>query len=240
MNFMKKLIVILVVLTLISCEKENQTFSRNIKIVQDSVRSLKIKNIKEKDYVSSNLMYIGKIKDSVELLNNLFLPPPPEPLASSIEDLYSKNYRLKKEKKWKEIRKYFKNYNKFSLINKDKIELEFKENDTIIGFDDIDLDYYKSFPIFIKNISKDTMSLGTEGYFPVILEAKNREGKWFEINKLPRICGSFSNVVCLPPNEIIITSMFHYTGNYKTKFRLKFSDFVSREFDGSINEEQLR
>ena len=58
---MKKLIAILVVLTLISCKKENQTFSRNIKIVQDSVRSLKIKNIKEKDYVSSNLMYIGTV-----------------------------------------------------------------------------------------------------------------------------------------------------------------------------------
>lgn len=32
--------------------------------------------------------------------------------------------------------------------------------------------------------------------------------------------------------------MFHYKGNYKTKLRFKILDFVSREYDGSINEEQ--
>lgn len=235
---MKKLITLLGFLTLISCNEENQTFSKNIKIIQDSTNIIKIKNLKEKDYVFSNIMYIGKIKNRVELLNNLFLPPPPEPLIK--EDLKWEKYRLKKKKRWNEIIKYLKNYNEFSLITKDKIKLEFKERDTIIGFDDTDLEYYKSFPIFIKNVSKDTISLGTSGYFPIILEAKNKEEKWIEINKFPRICGSFSNVVCLPPNEIIITSMFHYNGNYKTKLRLKFSDFISREFEGNINEEQLK
>ena len=78
MDFMKKLIAIFTVLSLISCKKEVQTFSKNITIIQDTVQNLKIKNIKEKDYATSNIMYIGKIKDSVELLDNLFLPPPPD------------------------------------------------------------------------------------------------------------------------------------------------------------------
>ena len=69
---------------------------------------------------------------------------------------------------------------------------------------------------------------------------KNEKGKWIEVNKFPYNCGSFFKLVCLPPNEIIITSMFHYKGNYKTKLRFKILDFVSREFDGSINEEQFR
>ena len=240
MNFMKKLIAIFTVLSLISCKKEVQTFSKNITIIQDTVQNLKIKNIKEKDYATSNIMYIGKIKDSVELLDNLFLPPPPEPLVSSNEDKKWKKYRLKKEMIWEDLMKYLKDFHKYQLIKKENITLEFNEKDTIISFDDINLDYYKSFPIYIKNVSKDTLSLGTEGYFPLILKAKNKKGKWIEVNKFPYNCGSFFKLVCLPPNEIIITSMFHYKGNYKTKLRFKILDFVSREYDGSINEEQFR
>ena len=60
---MKKLIAIFTVLSLISCKKEVQTFSKNITIIQDTVQNLKIKNIKEKDYATSNIMYIGKIKE---------------------------------------------------------------------------------------------------------------------------------------------------------------------------------
>ena len=52
MNFMKKLIAIFTVLSLISCKKEVQTFSKNITIIQDTVQNLKIKNIKEKDEFS--------------------------------------------------------------------------------------------------------------------------------------------------------------------------------------------
>lgn len=238
---MKKLIAILTFLSLISCKKEFQTFSKNITIIQDTVQNLKIKNIKEKDYTTSNIMYIGKIKDSVELLNNLFLPPPPEPLTSSNEDKKWKKYRLKKEMIWEDLMKYLKDFHKFQLIKKENISLEFNEKDTIISFDDINLDYYKSFPIYIKNISKDTLSLGTEGYFPILVEGKNRNGKWVEINKFPLHCGTGSySTICLPPNEIIITSMFHYKGNYKTRLRFKILDFVSREYDGSINEEQFR
>ncbi len=234
------------VLSLVSCRKGTQRFSKNITIIQDSIQNFKIRNIREKDYATSNIMYIGKIKDSVELLNNLFLPPPPEPLAISDEDMKWKKYRLKKELIWEDLMKYLKNSHKYQLINKENITLEFNEKDTIIGYEDFrgDFDsliYYKSFPIFIKNISKDTINLGTDGYFPILVEGKNKNGKWVEINKFPFYCGTGSySAICLPPNEIIITSMFHYTGNYKTKLRLKFPDFVSREFDGSINEEQLR
>ena len=61
MNFMKKLIAIFTVLSLISCKKEVQTFSKNITIIQDSVQNLKIKNIKEKDYATSNIMNLFKV-----------------------------------------------------------------------------------------------------------------------------------------------------------------------------------
>lgn len=243
---MKKLITILIFLSLVSCKKEFQTFSKNITIIQDTVQNLKIKNIKEKDYATSNIMYIGKIKDSVELLNNLFLPPPPEPLANSNEDTKWKKYRLKKEMIWEDLMKYLKDFHKYQLIKKENITLEFNEKDTIIGCDNFrgDFDsliYYKSFPIYIKNISKDTINLGTDGDFPILVEGKNKNGKWVEINKFPFHCGTGSySTICLPPNEIIITSMFHYKGNYKTKLRFKILDFVSREYDGSINEEQFR
>lgn len=71
MNFMKKLIAILVVLTLISCKKENQTFSKNIKIEQVLMKKLR-KNIKEKDLQVSEILYIGKEKNRVKIDKPIF------------------------------------------------------------------------------------------------------------------------------------------------------------------------
>ena len=61
MNFMKKLIAIFVVLSLVSCGKGNHTFSTNIEIEQGPVKKL-MKNIKEKDLQVSEILYIGKEK----------------------------------------------------------------------------------------------------------------------------------------------------------------------------------
>lgn len=68
---MKKLIAILVVLTLISCKKENQTFSKNIKIEQVLMKKLR-KNIKEKDLQVSEILYIGKEKNRVKIDKPIF------------------------------------------------------------------------------------------------------------------------------------------------------------------------
>lgn len=66
---------------------------------------------------------------------------------------------------WEDLMKYLKDFHKYQLIKKENITLNSMKKDTIISFDDINLDYYKSFPIYIKNVSKDTLSLETEGYF---------------------------------------------------------------------------
>ena len=244
---MKKLIAIFVVLSLVSCGKGNHTFSTNIEIEQGLVKKL-MKNIKEKDLQVSEILYIGKEKNRVKIDKPIFefvVPNSIKNYDSLFQTESYKNYNFFSKKYKVDINK------KLEIINSKNTLLEFDENKGIyLGVNEYDKNsneysekiFYSSFPIFFKNISRDTLDVqSVNGYLFISLEAKDRKGNWKPINEKPFVCGTgITSKIVLPPNEIIITSMFHYTGNYKTKFRLKFSDFVSREFDGSINEEQLR
>lgn len=101
-------------------------------------------------------------------------------------------------------------------------------------------------PIFIKNISKDTLIVGYAEYFPMIIEAKNRNGQWLPIQKrMTFMCGNGIVDFYCPPNNIIISSMPKYSGNFKTKLRLRYESFnseasiFSNEIYGVINEKQF-
>ena len=41
--------------------------------------------------------------------------------------------------------------------------------------------------------------------------------------------------IILPPKQIVVTSELVYTGDFKTKLRMKLGSNYSREFTGSIN-----
>lgn len=207
-----------------------------------------MKNIKEKDLQVSEILYIGKEKNKIKIDKPIFELVVPNSIRNN-DSLYKtenyRNYKFFSEKYKVDINK------KLKTINSKNASLEFDESKGIYcGVNEYEKEsfkysgkiYYSSFPIFIKNISKDTLDIqSVNGYLFIGLEAKDRKGNWKPINQKPFVCGTgVTSKIVLPPNEIIITSMFHYTGNYKTKLRLKYLDFVSREYDGSINEEQLK
>lgn len=101
-------------------------------------------------------------------------------------------------------------------------------------------------PIFIKNISNDTLIIGYAEYLPIIIEAKNRNGEWRPIQERMRfMCGNGIVDFYCPPNNIVISAMQKYGGNFKTKLRLKYESFAtkssifSNEINGEINEKQF-
>ncbi len=101
-------------------------------------------------------------------------------------------------------------------------------------------------PIFIKNISHDTLTIGYAEYLPIIIEAKNRNGEWQPIQERMRFeCGNGIVDFYCPPNNIVICAMQKYGGNFKTKLRLKYESFASKssifsnEINGEINEKQF-
>jgi len=101
----------------------------------------------------------------------------------------------------------------------------------------------KSYPIIVKNLTKDTLNVGYGEYIPLIIEAKDSLENWRPIQE-PYIyfCGTGLTNYFLPPNEIIISSCKLYEGEYETKMRVVFGfDRMtkSNDFIGKINYKQF-
>jgi len=101
----------------------------------------------------------------------------------------------------------------------------------------------KSYPIFLQNISKDTLNFGFGNYIPLILQAKDSSGDWKPIQKEFRYsCGTGLSYFYLPPDELLISSCKIFNGNYKTQLRLVYGydeTAFSNEFTGHINYSQF-
>ncbi|MCB0653387.1 MAG: hypothetical protein KDC85_19080 [Saprospiraceae bacterium] len=98
---------------------------------------------------------------------------------------------------------------------------------------------YCAYPVFIKNLTTDTLSIGYGQFIPIILEALDSTGTWQPL-QLSYVydCGHGLNEIFLPPFNTVITSCRIYEGNYETTFRLKvgFDWFnYSNQFSGSMN-----
>ncbi len=95
----------------------------------------------------------------------------------------------------------------------------------------------QAYPVIIKNMSSDTLCLGMDR-ISLKAEAK-KNGLWHPIEEYSGFRGFSSWVITLPPNEIVLTSQLIYSGDFKTKLRLKMGNNYSEEFGGYINESQF-
>lgn len=101
-----------------------------------------------------------------------------------------------------------------------------------------------SFPVFIENLSTDTLNIGFGDIFPIFIEAKDAEENWRPI-QIPFIydCGTGLTEFILSPRQIAITTMKIYEGDFKTKLRLVFGysnkKIYSNEIVGQINSGQF-
>ena len=98
----------------------------------------------------------------------------------------------------------------------------------------------KSYPIFIKNQSSDTLSIGFGDVLPIVTEVQDSIGNWKQVER-PFIygCGTGLTEFYLPPNQIVISALRKNYGMNKTKFRVKFrlgeNEIYSNEINGKIN-----
>lgn len=101
----------------------------------------------------------------------------------------------------------------------------------------------KSYPVYLKNISQDTLNIGYGDFLNVLIEARDSTGEWRAIQR-PYIyfCGTGLSNYFLPPNEIALTSCKLFHGDYETSLRLVFAwreNVCSNEFPGKIDYRQL-
>lgn len=101
-----------------------------------------------------------------------------------------------------------------------------------------------SYPVFIENTNKDTLTIGFGDILPIIIEAKDENGNWKPI-QTPFFydCGTGLTEFYLAPKQIALTTMKIFDGNFKTKLRLSYEmgdqKFLSNEIIGQINLEQF-
>jgi len=101
----------------------------------------------------------------------------------------------------------------------------------------------KSYPVFLKNLSQDTIELGYGEFIPLLIEAKDSLDNWKLIQEpFMYFCGTGLSHFYLPPGEITVTSCKLFSGDYKTKMRLVYGFMPvlkSNEFEGFMNYTQF-
>jgi hypothetical protein len=102
--------------------------------------------------------------------------------------------------------------------------------------------------VFLRNVARKFIIANTTSsplkmipYPACILQAKNREGRWVDIEKQERlICGGTDmRYIDIPPGKYGLLAGSLYSGSFKTKLRLRLDTVYSNEFDGSVNPAQF-
>ena len=121
------------------------------------------------------------------------------------------------------------------------------------GLDKLRSTYVSSFPVLIYNLSNSNVYISTPssiGDFHFIQQAKDADGKWkpieFQKGWYNFGCGtSYNNNpnYLLLPKHFLATSTIKYSGNFKTKIRIKMYSgnnyYYSNEVIGYINKSQF-
>ena len=104
----------------------------------------------------------------------------------------------------------------------------------------------EGYPVLIENISDSVWNIDTqEGWVFMIQEAMNEHGEWKPIEYIDyrAVCGNSYWTEKLPPKYYLISKIYRYTGEFKTKLRIRFVTehqiFISNEFEGTINYSQF-
>lgn len=106
-------------------------------------------------------------------------------------------------------------------------------------------DKYIAHKLYLINASKDTIDLALQdGQIKIIQQAKNKNGKWQDIeNFINSWCSHSYYMVKLAPHEYQIYPVPIFKGTFKTRLRFKVKlnkkEIYSNEFVGEINKGQF-
>jgi hypothetical protein len=167
--------------------------------------------------------YVGALSDTIVISNRIYFNVPPLPSESKPKiqefDKYQK-YHIE----W-EIE-----YN-YAYVTDAIVEIQV--NPAIL--------VNNSFPVIVRNTTKDTIAIGNDVKIPLMMEAKDSLGVWKPIqSELQVMCGLGIGQVMLPPDEIVVTFAPKFEGSFRTLFRLTLGKNKTRPFWGKLNYEQFK
>ena len=184
------------------------------------------------------ILYIGEKKDTI-FINQFPYPTPPPPPGVPYDTAL---FNLRKE-----------NTNELSKeIEKFTFKLEYESNIGSIYYDSIRIfvdtskiigkNSHPAFPLIIENKFFDSLRVGYsyDRNIYAVLEAKDSVGNWRQITERNHPHGMPTNEeIVLLKNRVIVSSIYSYSGNYKTNFRVKIGTNYSNVYSGKINYNQF-
>ena len=196
--------------------------------------------------------YFGKKRDTIYVNYNFpkFGSPPATALVVETKDektlLKNKLNNEFNAERQKGFDEYFIEYPSEEIILNDSaiIDIKVDASSTIRNIDLStfqDLTYsFTAYPVIIENNSYNHVKIGAGAYLNLILEAKNQYGHWQSIEKHFKYgCGFGLRTIVLPSNEVALTSVQVFQGEFETQFRLRLGKNYSNVFTGYINLNQF-
>lgn len=242
---MKKFLVILTVL-LLACKKD-KSFADDIVLsfLKDEKMSIEEFNTDSFDF-GSNLIYKGFSDDTIQIkyyqdIN--WMPAPPvigqKEQSSFILDQSLLPYFY--EQPFQGISS--ENVNTTDDLNSKNIEIIVKEKDTIPLYKlrNDKVVSFKSYAVFIKNISAKQLKINTDylTYFTPFV--KNKAEKWQKVLNTRYVVNScippsFPTFFTLEPQELFIMAIPYFAGKEQKQFKIKIDSATSKIYKSSINE----
>ncbi len=233
---MKKILFLFLIF--ISCKEENSkkitkitanTSERKCIITDTISDKYKTSVEKEFNYSRSRILYIGKEKDSI-FIQRFF----------EQEEISFSDFRNPKVKDINIFVDTSQIIGEFFKFPEPPPPLSYKKE---ILKEDRLFYSYKSYPVVIKNLSKDTLYASFGEIIPIYIEAIDSSNQWKPIqNRFQYFCGVGVSRFYLPKNEIMVSNCKIFKGNFKTKMRMVFGyeeKIYSNEFSGKINYTQF-
>lgn len=232
-----KVILSICILLLIACKDISTKQNDEDFIFPHLIQTSKNDNLSKINFIEHGNhfpLYIGKTKDTIVLSDMFLNQPPAPPFLSEIE--YEKWYNeIKEDKHYQLYFNFFKESNNYKSVDSLNLKIWVDTSQTIENKGGI------SYPVLIYNQNKDTCKVGFGKYIYAILQAKNKNGVWIDIEKRYRYsCAVGEKNIILPPNHILITPVYDYDGDFKTTLRIKLGNNYSNEYNGNIDKSLLK
>ncbi|WP_461640205.1 hypothetical protein [Labilibaculum euxinus] len=232
-------LIILQFILISSCTYHRGNIEKTEIVIIDTI-SYDLKNIEKdwREWENFEIQYIGTINDSIYTIPfpDINPPPPPGTVYDSInfKNDYYRALGLSKQIEKFIIKTNFE-YDKGTIYS-DSIDL-FVDTNFVIGKYE-----FSAYPIIIKNSYCDTIRVGYSYQRRIrgMLEAIDSTGNWRPIIEDREIHGlPVNQEIVLPKDGIIISSVYVYSGDYKTQLRFRVGKSYSNSFYSTINYNQF-
>ncbi len=224
-RYLKVWIFLFTICYITGCTKKEFKYPN---LVDSYILSNRMKVNSWKETVEYNFLYIGQNANSILLDQTLRFMMPVDSSRTIVDSDYYIDWDADKYYKRSKEGEITIQVDTSLLINKSDASFNPKSS------------LYQAYPVYLINNDIDTLSVGYGDIIPVYLEALDSTNNWLPIEReFFYFCGNDVGAIILPPNQIAITSVFRYKGDYKTKLRLKTGKNYSNSYWGYINYQQF-